>query len=236
MKHTLKDTNSEMSTLPEEKNHVAIPSELENHNQKDLEKKIKKTKQEQQKEKIAHSFSDIIQTLGLDIEDDSIKDTPQRIAKMYVDEIFSGLNPANKPKVSFFENQYGYNNMLIEKNIELRSVCEHHFLPIIGKAHIAYFPAKKVIGLSKIHRIVDYYAKKPQLQERLTVEIAEEFKEILQTDDVAVILDAHHFCVSFRGIKDQTSHTFTVEKSGKFLKKDVYKEFLKQLPSYTYSF
>ena len=236
MKPILNDTNSEMSILPEENNHAVVSPQLENHTQKDLENNLKKTKQYSQKQKIANSFSDIIETLGLDLKDDSLKDTPNRIAKMYVDEIFSGLNPANKPKVSFFQNKYGYNNMLIEKNIELRSICEHHFLPIIGKAHIAYFPNKKVIGLSKIHRIVDYYAKKPQLQERLTVQIAEEFKELLQTDDLVVILDAHHFCVSFRGIKDQTSHTFTVEKSGKFLKEYVYNEFLKQLPSYTYSF
>jgi GTP cyclohydrolase I len=154
--------------------------------------------------------------MGLDLTDDSLKGTPKRVAKMYIDEIFSGLNPANKPKVALFDNKYQYNQMLVEKNITFYSNCEHHFVPIIGKAHVAYMSSGKVIGLSKLNRIVQYYAKRPQVQERLTNQIAEELKGILETEDVAVIIDAKHLCVSSRGIKDDTSSTVTSYFGGKF--------------------
>ena len=168
------------------------------------------------KEKIATLFAEIMEVMGLDLTDDSLKGTPKRVAKMYIDEIFSGLNPANKPKVALFDNKYQYNQMLVEKNITFYSNCEHHFVPIIGKAHIAYISSGKVIGLSKINRIVQYYAKRPQVQERLTNQIAEELKAILETEDVAVIIDAKHLCVSSRGIKDDTSATVTSYFGGKF--------------------
>ena len=154
--------------------------------------------------------------MGLDLTDDSLKGTPKRVAKMYIDEIFSGLNPDNKPKIALFDNKYKYNQMLVEKNITFYSNCEHHFVPIIGKAHIAYISSGKVIGLSKLNRIVQYYAKRPQVQERLTNQIAEELKASLQTEDVAVIIDAKHLCVSSRGIKDDTSATVTSYYGGKF--------------------
>lgn len=171
---------------------------------------------EEKKEKIAILFEEIMNVMGLDLTDDSLKGTPKRVAKMYIDEIYSGLNPANKPKVALFDNKYQYNQMLIEKNITFYSNCEHHFVPIIGKAHVAYISSGKVIGLSKLNRIVQYYAKRPQVQERLTNQIAEELKGILNTDDVAVIIDAKHLCVSSRGVKDDTSSTVTSHFGGKF--------------------
>ena len=158
--------------------------------------------------------------IGLDLTDDSLKGTPKRVAKMYIDEIFSGINPKNKPKVALFENKYQYNQMLVEKNITFYSNCEHHFVPIIGKAHIAYISSGRVIGLSKINRIVQYFAKRPQVQERLTNQIAEELKAILNTEDIAVIIDAKHLCVSSRGIKDDTSTTATSYFGGKFNTQD----------------
>jgi GTP cyclohydrolase I len=158
--------------------------------------------------------------IGLDLTDDSLKGTPKRVAKMYIDEIFSGINPKNKPKIALFENKYQYNQMLVEKNITFYSNCEHHFVPIIGKAHIAYISSGRVIGLSKINRIVQYFAKRPQVQERLTNQIAEELKIILNTEDIAVIIDAKHLCVSSRGIKDDTSTTVTSYFGGKFNKQD----------------
>ena len=163
----------------------------------------------EKKQRIALLFEEIMDVMGLDLTDDSLKGTPERVAKMYIDEIFSGLNPANKPKIALFDNKYQYNQMLVEKNITFYSNCEHHFVPIIGKAHVAYISSGKVIGLSKLNRIVQYYAKRPQVQERLTNQIAEELKSILQTDDVAVIIDAKHLCVSSRGIKDESSATVT---------------------------
>jgi len=170
----------------------------------------------EKKDKIAVLFSEIMNVMGLDLTDDSLKGTPSRVAKMYIEEIFSGLNPANKPKVALFDNKYQYNQMLVEKNITLYSNCEHHFVPIVGKAHVAYISSGKVIGLSKLNRIVQYYAKRPQVQERLTNQIAEELKTILNTKDVAVIIDAKHLCVSSRGIKDDTSATVTSYFGGKF--------------------
>jgi GTP cyclohydrolase I len=168
-------------------------------------------------------------TLGLDLNDDSLKGTPKRVAKMYVNEIFSGLNPQNKPKISVFDNKYKYSQMLVEKNINLNSSCEHHFLPIMGKAHVAYISTGKVIGLSKINRIVDYFAKRPQVQERMTVQIANELKRILNTDDVAVVVEAKHMCVSSRGIQDESSTTLTAEYHGKFKEEKTKEEFLRYL-------
>jgi len=171
---------------------------------------------EEKKEKISILFEEIMDVMGLDLTDDSLKGTPKRVAKMYIDEIFSGLNPNNKPKIALFDNKYQYNQMLVEKNITFYSNCEHHFVPIIGKAHIAYISSGKVIGLSKLNRIVQYYAKRPQVQERLTNQIAEDLKNILQTEDIAVIIDAKHLCVSSRGIKDDTSATVTSYYGGEF--------------------
>ena len=171
---------------------------------------------DEKKEKISFHFKEIMEILGLDLTDDSLKGTPDRVAKMYVEEIFSGLNPENKPKVSLFENKYQYNQMLVEKNITLYSNCEHHFVPIYGKVHVAYISNGTVIGLSKINRIVQYFAKRPQVQERLTMQIANELKTILKTEDVAVIIDAKHLCVSSRGIKDDSSATVTNYFGGVF--------------------
>jgi len=165
---------------------------------------------------IEDKFRDIMEIMGLDLTDDSLSGTPKRVAKMYIKEIFSGLNPDNKPKIALFENKYKYNEMLVEKDITFYSNCEHHFVPIIGKAHVAYISSGKVIGLSKINRIVNYYAKRPQVQERLTVQIANELKTILETEDVAVIIDAEHLCVSSRGVEDVNSSTVTAQFDGKF--------------------
>jgi GTP cyclohydrolase IA len=177
--------------------------------------------------KIKEHFTVIMETLGLDLTDDSLSQTPKRVAKMYVKEIFSGLNPANKPSVTLFENKYGYNQMLVEKNISLYSMCEHHFVPIIGKAHVAYIANGKVIGLSKIHRIVKYYAKRPQVQERLTKQITEALKATLGIEDVAVAIDARHMCVECRGVEDVTSSTITSALSGQFLNEPTRSEFLR---------
>jgi len=171
---------------------------------------------EEKKYRISGHFAQIMDILGLDLNDDSLQGTPDRVAKMYVEEIFSGLNPANKPKVALFENKFKYNQMLVEKNITLFSNCEHHFVPIIGVAHVAYISSGKVIGLSKLNRIVQYYAKRPQVQERLNNQIAEELMEILDTKDVAVIIDAKHLCVSSRGVEDTSSSTVTAYYGGKF--------------------
>jgi len=171
---------------------------------------------EEKRKRIAFHFTEIMQTLGLDLNDDSLQGTPERVAKMYVEEIFSGLDPKNKPKIALFDNKYQYEQMLVEKNITFYSNCEHHFVPIIGKAHIAYISSGKVIGLSKLNRIVQYYAKRPQVQERLTNQIAKELQTVLETDDVAVIIDAKHLCVSSRGIKDDTSATVTAFYGGVF--------------------
>lgn len=172
-------------------------------------------------------FREIMGVLGLDLNDDSLSGTPKRVAKMYVKELFSGLHPNNKPKLSVFDNKYEYNRVLIEKNITFYSACEHHFLPIIGKAHVGYLAKDKVIGLSKINRIVEYYAKRPQVQERLTLQIAKELRDTLCTDDVIVVIDAEHLCVSSRGVKDQTSSTVTIEYCGVFEDVDKRNEFMK---------
>lgn len=180
-------------------------------------------------ELIEKSFREIMHVLGLDLTDDSLSGTPNRVAKMYVKEIFRGLNPANKPKISMFENKYKYNQMLVEKNITFYSNCEHHFVPIIGKAHVAYVSNGKVIGLSKINRIVQYFSQRPQVQERLTIQIANELKTILNTEDVAVVIDAHHLCVSSRGVSDVNSSTVTAEYSGVFMNNEKREEFLKYI-------
>ena len=171
---------------------------------------------EEKKEKISVLFAQIMGVMGLDLTDDSLKGTPSRVAKMYIDEIFSGLNPANKPKIALFDNKYQYNQMLVEKNIQFYSNCEHHFVPIFGKVHVAYVSSGKVIGLSKINRIVQYFANRPQVQERLTNQIANELSNILETDDIAVIIDAKHLCVASRGIKDDSSATVTSYYGGVF--------------------
>jgi GTP cyclohydrolase I len=180
-------------------------------------------------DKIEHHFREIMHTLGLDLSDDSLQGTPRRVAKMYVKEIFHGLDPRNKPEVTLFENKYRYNEMLVEKNITFYSNCEHHFVPIFGKAHVAYMSSGKVIGLSKLNRIVQYFARRPQVQERMTMQIAEELKRVLETEDVAVIIDAAHLCVSSRGVGDVNSTTVTAEYSGRFEQPEVREELLKYI-------
>ena len=175
---------------------------------------------------IQHHFGKIMETLGLDLSDDSLSGTPYRFAKMYVKELYYGLNPKNKPKMSVFDNKYGYKKMLVEQNITIDSSCEHHFLPIIGHAHIAYIPKEKVIGLSKINRLVDYYAHRPQVQERLSLQILKDLQNILETKDVIVMICAKHLCVSSRGIKDKDSFTTTIEYDGSFEEKIYREEYL----------
>lgn len=177
-------------------------------------------------ESIEKDFASIMHTLGLDLDDESLKGTPHRVAKMYVKEIFSGLNPNSKPAARKFDNKFDYRDMVVEKNINVTSFCEHHFLPFIGKAHVAYVSSGKVIGLSKINRIVDYYSCRPQVQERLTLQIADELKEALETEDVAVFIESKHLCVSTRGIKDRESSTVTTEFGGVFKKKQTQQRFI----------
>lgn len=178
---------------------------------------------------ISSHFAAIMEELGLDLTDDSLRGTPHRVAKMYVKELFSGLNPANKPGISIFENKYGYRDMLIEQNIEFISACEHHFLPMPGKAHVAYIPNGKAIGLSKINRIVKYYAKRPQVQERLSKQIYQELLEVLGNSDIIVVIIAEHMCVSMRGVEDQSSSTTTISYGGKFEEKATREEFFQVL-------
>jgi GTP cyclohydrolase I len=184
---------------------------------------------EEKKAKIAFHFEEIMHTLGLDLTDDSLRGTPYRVAKMYVDEIFWGLNPNNKPKIALFDNKYQYGQMLVERDIQFYSNCEHHFVPIIGKAHVAYIPNEKVIGLSKLNRIVKYFAQRPQVQERLTMQIGKELQSILKTESVAVIIDAKHLCVSSRGVKDDSSATVTSYLSGQFLNDSTKNELLQYI-------
>ncbi|MDB4315644.1 MAG: GTP cyclohydrolase I FolE [Cyclobacteriaceae bacterium] len=182
-------------------------------------------------ELIEKHFREIMHVLGMDLSDDSLKGTPHRVAKMYVKEVFSGLNPSSKPTSKLFDNKYNYDQMLVEKDITFYSHCEHHFVPIYGKAHVAYFSSGKVIGLSKINRIVQYFSKRPQVQERLTVQIAEELKKLLNTEDIAVVMDAKHMCVSSRGVGDTNSQTGTAHFSGKFNDQAVRSEFLNYVNS-----
>lgn len=179
--------------------------------------------------RIKENVREIMLTLGLDLEDDSLKGTPNRVAKMFVNEIFGGLHPDRKPKSSTFDNKYKYGEMLVEKNITLYSTCEHHLLPIVGKAHVAYISNGTVVGLSKMNRIVDYYAKRPQVQERLNLQIVRELQDVLGTQDVACVIDAKHLCVNSRGIRDIESSTVTAEYGGKFKEEAVRREFLEYL-------
>ena len=187
--------------------------------------------EEEKIEQIAAHFAEIMQIIGLDLDDDSLQGTPRRVAKMYVKEIFSGLNPENKPEPTLFENKYHYRNMVVERDILLQSFCEHHFLPIYGKAHVAYISSGKVIGLSKLNRIVAHFAKRPQVQERLTMQIADELKRVLETEDVAVYIEAKHMCVQARGVEHQDSSTVTFEYGGRFLNENTRREFLQPLGS-----
>jgi len=170
-------------------------------------------------------FAGIMEELGLDLTDDSLKGTPYRVAKMYVKEMFQGLNPNNKPSLSVFDNKYQYDKMLVEKDITFSSACEHHFLPIVGKAHIGYISGGKVIGLSKLNRIVEYYGRRPQVQERMTLQIFNELRQALQTEDIIVVVEAEHLCVSTRGINDKTSRTTTLEYGGKYKDDQLRNEF-----------
>lgn len=181
---------------------------------------------EEKRNRIEASVRDILDTLGMDLEDDSLKGTPRRVAKAFVNELFSGLNPANKPKLSTFDNNYKYGEMLVEKNITVYSTCEHHLLPIVGRAHVAYISNGNVIGLSKMNRIVDYYAKRPQVQERLTMQVVQALQKAMGTEDVACVIDAKHLCVNSRGVRDIESSTVTSEFGGKFKDKEVRREFL----------
>jgi GTP cyclohydrolase I len=186
---------------------------------------------DQKVEKIEKHFREIMTILGLDLNDDSLSGTPRRVAKMYVKEVFSGLNPKNRPHARLFDNKYNYDQMLVEKDITFYSHCEHHFVPIYGKAHVAYFSAGKVIGLSKINRIVQYYSKRPQVQERLTVQIGKEIERALNTKDVGVVVDANHMCVASRGVGDTNSKTGTAYFSGKFQDENIKREFLNYINS-----
>lgn len=179
--------------------------------------------------KIEGHFREIMDIIGLDLNDDSLNGTPRRVAKMFVKEIFSGLNPENKPAISLFENKFQYKEMLVEKGIKVHSFCEHHFLPIYGKAHVAYIAKGKVIGLSKLNRIVEFFAKRPQVQERLTIQIAEELKKVLKTEDVAVYMEAKHMCVQMRGVEHDDCVTITSEYGGAFQKESVKNEFLQSI-------
>jgi len=176
---------------------------------------------------IEKHFRSIMEIMGLDLTDDSLKGTPRRVAKMYIKEIFSGINPANKPDIALFENKYKYQEMLVEKNISFYSNCEHHFVPIIGKAHVAYISSGKVIGLSKLNRLVEYYAKRPQVQERMTMQIGKDLQQVLETEDVAIVIDAKHLCVASRGVEDDTSSTITAFYGGKFKDDKTRNEFLR---------
>ncbi len=178
-------------------------------------------------ELIAKHFKEIMHIMGLDLQDESLKGTPMRVAKMFVKEQFKGLNPDNRPSPTLFENKFRYREMLVEKNIHFYSTCEHHFVPIIGVAHVAYISSGKVIGLSKLNRIVQFFAKRPQVQERMTIQIANELKEVLETEDVAVVIDAKHLCVASRGVQDHSSTTVTSEFSGKFRDAATRSEFMK---------
>ena len=183
----------------------------------------------QKMESIENHFYSIMEEMGMDMTDDSLKGTPHRVAKMFIQEIFSGLDPKNKPKISVFDNSYNYDKMLVEANISFNSTCEHHFLPIIGKAHIGYVSSGKVIGLSKLNRIVDYYSRRPQVQERLIMQIFNELKTVLETDNIIVVMEATHLCVSSRGIKDESSYTSTIQYGGIFNDKENRNDFFNMI-------
>ena len=212
--HSVNGTNG--SVLRQKQADIATPMKQDAFDLSDEEKM----------NQIEGHFAAIMDILGLDLNDDSLSGTPRRVAKMYVKEIFSGLNPEAKPSISLFDNKYRYKQMLLERDIKVHSFCEHHFLPIYGKAHVAYMANGQVIGLSKLNRIVEYYSSRPQVQERLTIQIAEELKQVLGTEDVAVMIEARHMCVQARGIQHEDSVTTTSEYSGKFLNENIRREFL----------
>ncbi|CAA9246234.1 MAG: GTP cyclohydrolase I type 1 [uncultured Adhaeribacter sp.] len=214
--------NLELNLDPEETDHLSDSSSI----QTPLRPDAFEMTDEEKIERIATHFRAIMHTLGLDLTDDSLQGTPHRVAKMYVNEVFRGLNPDNKPHAKLFENRYAYNQMLVERDITIYSYCEHHFVPIIGKAHVAYIPDKNVVGLSKLNRIVQYFAKRPQVQERLTMQIADELKQVLRTQNVAVYIEADHLCVMSRGVNDVGSSTITTEFSGLFREDKYRQEFL----------
>lgn len=214
---------SSVTTMIEEKGNNHIPSE---NLDTPMHAEAFRLTDEEKIDAIAGRFSEIMEILGLDLTDDSLKGTPYRVAKMFVKEIFYGLDPEQKPKMSVFDNTYQYGKFILEKEISVKSTCEHHFLPIIGKAHVAYISNGKIIGLSKINRIVDYFARRPQVQERLTRQILEELKADLDTEDVIVMIDASHCCVTTRGIQDSGSMTVTLDYSGKFEEYEARKEFM----------
>lgn len=221
-----------METSPEEILHVielAGESHVGTSKETPLRADAFDISDEEKIDRIEEKFRDILEILGMDLSDDSLSGTPRRVAKMYVKEVFQGLNPANKPEAKLFDNKYQYGEMLVEKGITLQSYCEHHFVPILGKCHVAYISNGQVVGLSKINRIVKYFAKRPQVQERLTEQIAEELKKVLHTEDVAVYVDAEHLCVSTRGVEDCGSSTVTTHYGGVFQKKSKRKEFLKYI-------
>ncbi|MBK6522492.1 MAG: GTP cyclohydrolase I FolE [Sphingobacteriaceae bacterium] len=222
----LKDEKISLSHLNEEEigeQHISTCAETP------LRADAFKLSEDEKMAKIETHFKAIMETLGLDLNDDSLKGTPKRVAKMYVKEIFNGLDPANKPKVALFENKYKYHQMLVEKDITFYSNCEHHFVPIFGKAHVAYISNGQVIGLSKLNRIVQYFSKRPQVQERMTMQIAKELQKVLKTDDVAVIIDAKHLCVSSRGVQDHASGTVTSFYGGQFEKETTRTELFKYI-------
>lgn len=207
----------------------------DNHQMTSAETPMRKDaflKSDEEKMKVIENhFYEIMHEMGMDMTDDSLKGTPHRVAKMFIKEIFSGLNPLAKPKISVFENSYHYDKMLVEANISFNSTCEHHFLPIIGKAHIGYISSGKVIGLSKLNRIVDYYSRRPQVQERLIMQIFNELKSVLETENVIVVMEAKHLCVSSRGIKDESSFTSTIQYGGVFNEKENRNDFFNLLKS-----
>ena len=213
--NTNEDFNEEIGN-----NHIATSS------QNPVRKDAFEISDDEKIESIKKDVERILNTLGMDLTDDSMKGTPNRVAKMFVKELFGGLNPDKKPSSSTFENKYKYNEMLVEKNITVYSTCEHHLLPIVGRAHVAYISNGTVVGLSKMNRIVDYFSKRPQVQERLTMQIVEELQKVLNTKDVACVIDAKHLCVNSRGIRDIESSTVTSEFGGRFKEENVRREFL----------
>ena len=214
----LKNNTEKMDTIGD--NHIGTSTETP------MRSDAFKLSSDEKIEIIKDDVQHIMETLGLDLSDDSLQGTPNRVAKMFVNEIFGGLDPTKKPKASTFDNKYQYGEMLVEKNITLYSTCEHHFLPIVGRAHVAYISNGTVVGLSKMNRIVDHFSKRPQVQERLTIQIVEELQKVLNTKDVACVIDAKHLCVNSRGIRDIESSTVTSEFGGKFKEKDTKREFL----------
>lgn len=218
---------SQNTDLPDDKDKIAV------HNEPSFATPLRKDafalSDEEKMAKIERHFQEIMHTLGLDMDDDSLKGTPRRVAKMFVKEIFAGLNPSSYPKISLFENKFQYRRMLVERDIPLYSFCEHHFLPIYGKVHVAYIPSGKVIGLSKLNRIVEHFARRPQVQERLTMQISDELRRVLNTEDVAVYVDAHHMCVQARGVQHDHGSTSTAEYGGKFLNEHTRNEFLQAI-------